>query len=234
MDWFEHAQSKHSRLEGRSRRPAKHPQPSEEATDSSYRDICRSVVEWYDNFHVPCEFEIPQPMRWVKHAQCVQRRNNHGNIHRAPGFLAASDYQGGYESSFDRTRYAWELRVLKHMNILEHHHQWQDPNNPRLARAKAHQQSMRRLYDQLDVKNFFLNSACLCCLANAPEHELQCGHVLCTECVMDFGKTISRTQVVLDKCPLHDDASSSNGPLQSNVVHLPPPLSGLRILVLDG
>lgn len=50
-------------------------------------------------------------------------------------------------------------------------------------------------------------SACFCCLLEAGQHPLPCGHLLCTECVMTFGRLDSASSVVgMKECPIGGDA----------------------------
>ena len=65
---------------------------------------------------------------------------------------------------------------------------------------------------------------------------MACGHVLCTDCVRDFGTygTEDRKTVVVENCSLHPrDTIVEEGPSQTKI-KLPPQSTGLRILVLDG
>ena len=77
------------------------------------------------------------------------------------------------------------------------------------------------------------HSACFCCLLEAGQHPLPCGHLLCTECVMTFGKLNSNTTaVVMEECPIGgDECKLECFPAQ---IRIKPGSSGVRIMALDG
>jgi len=78
------------------------------------------------------------------------------------------------------------------------------------------------------------HSACFCCLLGTGQHPLPCGHLLCTECVMTFGRLDSATSAVrMDECPIGGDACCllMQFPTQ---IRMKPRASGARTLSLDG
>lgn len=225
-DWFDHMHSKRGSQKHDGKRSEKQTQLSE----SFYRDICRSVMQWYDDFYVPCESTCKDLVK--RRVPCQQVRKYHGPLHRARTTMHTTDWEGEFRSSFNRNRFAWESRVLQQMRVLEERYRWYDPENPRSARSRAHRCSLLELCAHIKTRHFFSNSICVCCLANPPEHELRCGHVICTECAMDFGRIDSRTRIAIDRCPLHNGTLGSYEPRQT--VNLEPPFTGLRVLVLDG
>lgn len=79
--------------------------------------------------------------------------------------------------------------------------------------------------------HFISHSTCFSCLFEPPEHPLPCGHVLCTPCLMAYGKRLSKTVVEIIGCPMETLIRSRK---QAWKVSLKPTAAGLRILTLDG
>lgn len=79
--------------------------------------------------------------------------------------------------------------------------------------------------------NFISHSACFSCLFEPPEHPLPCGHVLCTPCLMAYGKPLGKTVVEMTDCPMETIIRPRK---QAWKVSLKPSAAGLRILTLDG
>ncbi|KAF9762619.1 hypothetical protein IL306_003360, partial [Fusarium sp. DS 682] len=76
---------------------------------------------------------------------------------------------------------------------------------------------------------------CLGCLFGRPEYKLPCGHVICKTCVEDFDDTDSDKRYpgrfMHQRCIICDNSSSDKWPYTAAIR---PPLSGLRVLSLDG
>ncbi|ORX97103.1 hypothetical protein BCR34DRAFT_524516 [Clohesyomyces aquaticus] len=80
------------------------------------------------------------------------------------------------------------------------------------------------------VRSVHSHSVCFCCLFEAPEHCLPCGHILCTACIKTYGKAKDANTVEMYECPLETNAA---GRYQPWTVHLKPQAAGLRVLCLD-
>jgi hypothetical protein len=77
------------------------------------------------------------------------------------------------------------------------------------------------------------HTVCFCCLLRPPEHALPCGHVLCTQCVMIYGrgKPGSRCAIEINHCPMESHNVQVGQPW---AIYLKPDAAGVRILTLDG
>ncbi|KAF8847642.1 hypothetical protein BDZ45DRAFT_315849 [Acephala macrosclerotiorum] len=71
------------------------------------------------------------------------------------------------------------------------------------------------------------HSVCWCCLFEAPEHALACGHVLCTPCLKAYGRPEGRNIVRIHECPFESYGS------QPRSIYIKPETAGVRMLVLD-
>lgn len=73
------------------------------------------------------------------------------------------------------------------------------------------------------------HDTCFTCLFSIPVHVLHCGHVLCKECIMRFGRTTEKLvdYVEIQHCPLCQSS-------ESTMVKVPSPMAGMRVLSLDG
>jgi hypothetical protein len=184
---------------------------------------------------VPCEFMVPHNMRHGKRVQCRLKKKVHGNTHTAFTMLGTSEYYGNFENSFKLEQFSWESMILGKLESLQEAYKSRECNDMRQSRVYVHAHILQSFYKSIGgARCFRLNSICLCCLSNPPEHELECGHILCTECARDFGRVESNREVVIDKCPLHDAAESTPIQPAPTIMKLQPPFSGLRVLILDG
>lgn len=75
---------------------------------------------------------------------------------------------------------------------------------------------------------------CLACLQFAPDHVLSCGHMLCTDCVKDFGVPLDTRRYCyrMQSCILCGNAEIDND--KQDLVQLDSRFGGARILTLDG
>ena len=73
------------------------------------------------------------------------------------------------------------------------------------------------------------NRTCLCCLRRPPEHVLDCGHAVCDNCVLIFGRGLPGADFLfgLDRCLIC--ASSLDFKTK-----IKPPTAGVRVLAADG
>jgi predicted acylesterase/phospholipase RssA len=96
---------------------------------------------------------------------------------------------------------------------------------------------MHRFYIAIGPAGQFLShSTCFCCLMHSPQHVLRCRHVLCTQCVRAYGRSLdanaeSRSVLSLDCCPLHPDDTRWQNPC---IIRFEPEHAGVRLLCLDG
>lgn len=76
------------------------------------------------------------------------------------------------------------------------------------------------------------NKTCFACLQSVPDHALPCGHVLCEQCVRDFGRSSEdqRYCIEITQCVL----CLSEWLTPPQRVRLKPKFAGVRVLTLDG
>ena len=76
------------------------------------------------------------------------------------------------------------------------------------------------------------NKTCFACLYQVPDHTLPCGHTLCNDCVLEFGKPSdwAESRFYISRCPLCQVSWSMNLPK----FLLKPKCAGVRVLALDG
>ncbi|OAP65340.1 hypothetical protein AYL99_01312 [Fonsecaea erecta] len=128
----------------------------------------------------------------------------------------------------------FESEVQRHLEQLL---DWSSSSlSDRFSRARAvvvHKEKLRQFYKRYESNFgtvFCDNIGCLCCLMSSASHCLECKHVVCTDCVKDFGVAINATTVEMSDCPMHETQPWIHKPL----IRFKPPAAGLRLLSLDG
>jgi len=107
---------------------------------------------------------------------------------------------------------------------------------------KLHTPLMKRFYDNVlsnhrrrgaSAELIRCHSTCFCCLMQAPQHPLPCGHVLCTSCIESYGRPLNgnRNFLQMDYCPLHRLNTQWRKPC---LIRFKPLHAGVRVLCLDG
>jgi hypothetical protein len=100
------------------------------------------------------------------------------------------------------------------------------------AAAEMHRSNILEFFHKPSNRNKSINlhdhSVCWCCLFEAPEHVLSCGHVLCTPCVKAYGRHETRTSVRIHECPFESYTGC-----QPRSIYILPETAGIRMLVLD-
>jgi len=202
----------------------------------SYENICNEVVEDFFKKYKPCTFRLrPRTLLHLDPSPCVLRKNGHTDgKHRAKSHVQYSSQSGDFSTDFLLSAYAWDGSVLEMLKLIERDQgcpEWRDER----TRGQAHRYIMLTHCRFFLDKDIFSNQICLCCLANPPEHKLHCGHTLCTQCVLDFGRVKNSTQIVVEACPLHTTQDTSlSASVVTTAVKTEPHFSGLRVLCLDG
>ncbi len=204
-----------------------------------YIGLLDDVLERFLEEHWPCE----QRHRKTR-ARCVNVRARHTKGHQTDnGKVFAT---GGYVSQFTPNEYRREFRdnvyccLVKLLDKLEKELRSKEDASERLAASSIHKDVVLagffRCVDPPDRRGsagpLTSQSACFCCLLEAGQHPLPCGHLLCTECVMAFGKLDSNTSAVwMKECPIGVDACPLTFfPAQ---IRIKPRSSGVRIMTLD-
>lgn len=140
---------------------------------------------------------------------------------------------GNFFHKFQPSGFAWATKILDEFQPLHGEYMADSDDRhttPRQKAARGHGRQLKRFYSS---QTMFSNRICLGCLFNAPTIRLRCGHVICYECALDFGRRDSGTQMLMDYCPLHPGQAEENAE-KPDVIQLDPLNAGLRVLVLDG
>lgn len=217
------------------RRPSSLPKTPKPNT---YRDMCRRAIMQYFHNDVQCNFPIYDHFA-MKKRQCELRYSRHGQSHRAKAKLRTIDSPGTFEMSFEMDQIlAWEQDVLAQLIAMHDRLRRRFSFESKEAIVEAHAQLLPSIYrvgnrSADKVMEFRLNSICVACLCNPPQHQLDCGHIICTACAKDFGQHDGRS-VKLVGCPLLDHLDGSSFESTPLNIDLAPPFSGLRVLTLDG
>jgi hypothetical protein len=100
------------------------------------------------------------------------------------------------------------------------------------AAAEMHRSNIMEFFHKPSNRSGPINlhdhSVCWCCLFEAPEHVLSCGHVLCTPCVKAYGRYETRTSVRIHECPFESYIEC-----EPRSIYIMPEMAGIRVLVLD-
>ena len=195
----------------------------------NYQTFFDGALQEFCDMHWPCDFKNNK-------GQCINvssRHNPKGHQNRAGKIIAA----GTYESKFrpDRFRDKWHELLVKHV------HKFQNEARDMAQKGRGgldggeylqlHLQKIVEFYQSLGpATKFISHSTCFCCLMQVPEHPLQCGHIICTACVKNFGTTQDNLVYHFLACPLHPGREWE----QPTSIKFKPSFAGSRILCLDG
>lgn len=208
------------------------------AKSNSYRDMCRKAILGYFKYYVPCEHVIKDAYS-RKFRNCDVRLAFHEQTHTAKSSFRGITFDPG---PFQTTVHidellAWEEQILKLMIVM--HDKLKQPNATafRKSVAQAHTTILSNFYQvasrrTLRAGAFRLSSMCVACLCNPAQHELGCGHIICSQCARDFGE-VKNSTITVHACPMRDDESMSTA-IRGTYIKMAPAHSGLRVLVLDG
>jgi len=119
--------------------------------------------------------------------------------------------------------------------------------NEKLPSAEIHRANLQLYQDRWHgIKS---NNTCLSCLRRRPQHKLYCGHEICENCVIIFGKRSTNDPWVfeIDECFLCGESMVLNSPevqlkkesgleIENTVliIRIHPPTAGVGILCVDG
>lgn len=150
---------------------------------------------------------------------------------------------GRYFSKFKADRYYSTWRRNIEEAITKIHGDLQDrlrgskETSEETHLLRIHSDLMDNLYDTIGSAGDFLShTTCFCCLMQAPQHTLPCGHALCTPCVRSYAKpsngaTKNKFVLKMECCPLHPAATRWRSQC---VIRFKPDHAGVRLLCLDG
>lgn len=182
--------------------------------DETLDDFCEKV--W------PCEFVSAR-------GRCTNVRAGHTKGHQLQqGHVVAGDYQSQFSPETHRHWYRNNIYEI----LGELLFQLRNFDKEEEAAARIHQEMiLDPFYKHFGGAHQYLShSACFSCLVNPAEHCLPCGHVICTQCVKDFGMPRSNNVYEVRFCPLHKVETSR----WTQTVALKPDTAGPRVLTLDG
>ena len=200
-----------------------------------YLEHLDAALENFCDQHWPCEFR-------KGNKRCVNVRSGHGSKgHQTKDGRVIAD--GKYESSikFGEAQKAFRENVFYYL--------WELLNELQLRVASGDQQEQAAadIHRDLVVGNFFRkvacgdsimeaynsHTACFCCLFNAPEHALPCGHIICEGCARIYGQSQAGnpTEIEISGCPID---GTRFGPGLTWKLYIKPKTAGVRILTLDG
>jgi hypothetical protein len=196
---------------------------------ASMKKLFQGAVEGYLDSGLSCSYVDP-----TTGARCVNKKDGHTKGHQDELglLLEAGDYQGG---AFDSTDF--QAKMMKHIGgLLQTLDKFEDDNKLTGARS-LHRKTLQQSNSWAISEAFRTGSSrtCFGCLFEAPEYQLPCGHYLCGSCIKNFDQTpdehLHPARVTHKECFLCADKNPSHWPFELGVR---PPLSGIRILSLDG
>lgn len=192
-----------------------------------YLDHFDEALDDFCEKYWPCEFVSPQ-------GRCVNVKAGHQKGHQSR--LGVRLGPGDYESSFTAQEHRPIFRndiFARLRELLDHLRlESQGAIPEREAAAKLHRSRILGPFFRHwgGAELFACHSACLACLVSPARESLPCGHVLCTQCLKDFGFSRGTTVIEMRFCPLHDtETSHFRWPIS-----ITPSNAGIRILTIDG
>lgn len=206
--------------------------PINQILEKHYLDHCDSALEDFCAIFWPCTFRNKRGDRCVN----VKERHTKGHQNQRGHIIGTGPYEATF--TFDGFADDW----LRHLQDSLTHFQ-KDVDDMKMTtptamegeiETKVHHTNVNKFYHHIGgAQKFVSHSTCFCCLRELAEHPLPCGHVLCTPCVVGYGKPHSELagSYVIASCPLHDYDTVFPTPWE---VYFKPPLAGVRVLSLDG
>lgn len=184
----------------------------------------------FTNGHWPCEYVTPETG-----LRCINVSNGHSKGHQTSDgkIIATGDYTASI--SCEKLQHRFENQVFVWLESLSAK---LAPSDDEYAEAKkVHlQDTMTPFWKLLNNtpinRHLHSHTACFCCLLSVPQHDLPCGHTLCTECAKMYGESDSRGMALrLQRCPFCTGRPEQDEPW---TIQLKPKSAGARILTLDG
>lgn len=96
------------------------PNQHDENMPSSYREVCHTAIETYNDRFAPCEAEIQVPLQ-INRLTCIKKKLNHEAMHvsKKRGILGDNEWFGQYYSLYHRKEFPWDEMVLEEVRICE-------------------------------------------------------------------------------------------------------------------
>lgn len=211
-----------------------------EAIYKGYSDFVKTAISGILASQWPCA-----------HKGCVNKAIGHAKGHQDENgkvdkkskpiivgdtiILPGTDYRAALELDFDAAERDFEKKIKNHLidNLgrIQRNHD-ESAQEIKVAR-NMHVALMRTFYHDFGgdhgSSDFLDSVGCMCCLVGIANHSLQCGHIICDDCAMTFGKQLSDT-LIESCCPFHTSEAWYSPTLISKI----PDLAGYRIMSLDG
>ena len=193
---------------------------------AGYERFFDEAMAEFLELHCPCSYTSPDRSR-----ACVLVRARHlAKDHQdEQGIIAAGNHIAAFDRCFTKK---WKEQLRAAIEGLERDFAYEVEQAPTESHERValdlHLENINHFYDS--VGPAFIHETCLCCVMNAPQHVLPCGHLLCDRCVQGYGKR-RKWSVRMDYCPLHRQDSQWNSPA---TIQYKPAGAGVRILSLDG
>jgi hypothetical protein len=170
----------------------------------------------------------------VSGVRCINTKDGHAKGHQSKNgqLLADGEYQSG---AFDSTDFQNRMKkaitdFLQQLDKCEE--EQKGPIAKKIHRETINQQNSFSLSKLSKASS---ERTCFGCLFEAPEYKLPCGHFLCGYCISLFDQSTEEESypslVVHNECFLCSDNNPSFWPFRLGIR---PPLSGVRVLSLDG
>lgn len=201
--------------------------------DRALRHICLKGICTYQTKYQLCAFRFPdgQPCKAVRPTH-PQHCSSDEKGSTSPGTFDSANYPEAADSSVRRLEQTF-INMFKDLCSRT-----ADESGLRLPPLPEFTQYRRQTLasDKLRQCGFWhtakSNKTCFACLQSVPDHSLPCGHVLCEQCVKDFGKVYEdeRNCTIISQCLF----CFAEWPSQLQLVRFKPKLAGVRVLTLDG
>jgi hypothetical protein len=168
--------------------------------------------------------------------RCVNVRSGHGS--KGHQFKNGKVFAvGSYQSNLSVETFQDEWRFLVYDSLKELLAELREITTESLSEERAAAQihgskvvmHFYRHVSQGRTESLVSHSTCFVCLMESPQHALPCGHILCTSCLVAYGRTIERDVIEIKSCPLHFDIEFEHWK-----IYLKPGAAGVRVLTLDG
>lgn len=206
-----------------------------EAIFPEYLEHLDDALENFCDRHWPCEYIKPSGG-----ARCVNVRSGHGaKGHQTKDgkVIAVGDYVStfSFEANQEEFRCNVYYRLKELLDLLRG--RVKEGEQDEQSAAQIHRHDVMPHFYQYATKggqaaeSYNSHTACFCCLFEAPEHVLSCGHILCTPCLRAYGDSNGTVMVDIYECPIHSGTARR---WQNSRFYLKPKTAGIRILTLDG